>query len=251
MKKKIDVRHLSVSYHNHMVLRDVNLAIYEHEILAVIGPTHSGKSSLLRCINRMIDLSAGVRVGGDILVDGESIYHASCDVHALREKIGMIFPIPVPLPMSIFENLAYGPRLHGVTSMHSLQMIAEHSLHASGLWDEVKQRLDMSALRLSGGQQQRLCLARALAIAPEIILFDEPCSGLDPISTAKVEMTMKKLARQYTIILVTNIIQQAERVSDRTAFFYEGKLVEIGKTSQVFHSPKNKQTMDYISGKFG
>ncbi len=251
MEKKIDIRSLTISYKSRIALSGVTLSVFTHEILAVIGPANSGKSSFIRSINRMIDLNPHARVTGEIRFDGKNIYNASFDVNALRTRIGMIFPIPMPLPMSVFENLAYGPRLHGLVSEEKLYAKAEQCLKASSLWDEVKQRLDMPALRLSGGQQQRLCLARALMVEPEVLLFDEPCSGLDPISTAKVEATMKMLAKKYTIILVTNNIKQAARVGDRVAFFYNGELIETGKTKDVFRKPKDKRTADYISGKFG
>ena len=251
MKKIVDIPHLSVSYNSRLALQVRGLAIFNHEILAVIGPANSGKSSLIRSINRMIDLNPRAHVEGEILFDGANIYHPSFDVHELRTRIGMIFPVPMALPMSIFENLAYGPRLHGLVSIRKLTAAIEDCLKAVGLWDEVKQRLDTSALRLSGGQQQRLCLARALMVAPEILLFDEPCSGLDPISTAKVEATMRALAKKYTIVLVTNNIKQAARVSDRVAFFYNGELVETGRTKDVFRKSKDRRTADYISGKFG
>lgn len=251
MKTKIDIRDLTVVSPTRPLLRRVTMTVHEREILAIIGPAHGGKSTLLRCLNRMIELRNHVAVSGSILIDGTDIHDPSVDVHRLRRRIGMIYPVPLPLPMSILDNMCYGPRLHGEQSHTVLLATAERCLRAAGLWEEVKDRLHMSAMRLSGGQQQRLCLARMLTVEPDIILFDEPCSGLDPISTANVEHTMKELSKQYTVILVTNMIRQAERVSDRTAFFLNGELIEIGKTPQLFRAAKDRRTRDYISGKFG
>lgn len=251
MKTKIDIQNLNVSIAGKRMVQNVSLSVHEHEILAIIGPSQSGKAQFLRAVNRMLDLNEQAHVEGSITIDNRNIYSPSADVNELRKKVGMIFPLPMPLPMSIFDNLAYGPRLHGTTDPKKLITIVETSLKAASLWDEVRERLDMSAMKLSGGQQQRLCIARTLTVTPDIILFDQPCSGLDPISTAKVEATMRQLIKKYTIILVTNIMKQAERVSDRTAFFYNGELIEIGKTKNVFQHPKNKKTQDYISGKFG
>lgn len=251
MKKKIEIRGLMVSYDGQEVLENINLDVYEHEILAIIGPANSGKSTFLRVINRLLDINPEARVSGKVLVDGQNIYEKDVNVNELRKRIGIIFAIPVPLPMSIFDNLAYGPKLHRQYSDVELLQIAQKCLHAASLWDEVKDRLSMSALRLSGGQQQRLCLARALSVNPEIILFDEPCSGLDPISTAKVEASMRQLKKKYTIVLVTNNTKQAARIGDRTAFFLSGRLVEIDTTSRIFTAPKDQKTNDYITGRFG
>lgn len=251
MKKKIEITDLLVSYDHQVMLRDINLNVYEHEILAIIGPASSGKSTFLRVLNRLLDINPYARVSGKVLVDGKNIYDSDVNVYDLRKRIGVIFAIPVPLPMSIFDNLSYGPKLHGEYSNAKLMKIAEESLRAASLWDEVKDRLGTSAMKLSGGQQQRLCLARALAVCPEIILFDEPCSGLDPISTAKVESSMRQLKKKYTIVLVTNNTKQAARIGDRTAFFLSGKLVEIGNTSRIFTAPKDQRTNDYITGRFG
>lgn len=251
MKTKVKIRNLQVAYDGQRVLKDLNLNIYEHEILAIIGPANSGKSTFLRVLNRLLDINPMVSITGDVYIDGKNIYDRCVKVDDLRKRIGMIFALPVPLPMSIFDNLAYGPRLHEETSRKKLLKIAEKCLRAASLWEEVKDRLEMSALRLSGGQQQRLCLARALTVEPEIILFDEPCSGLDPISTAKVEATITELKKKYTIILVTNNTKQAARISDQTAFFLLGNLVEVSKTAQLFATPKDTRTSDYITGKFG
>lgn len=251
LKEKIKVDNLNVYYGNKHVIKDVNMTVVDHEILSIIGPANSGKSTLLRVINRLIDNDTGAKVTGKVSIDGKNIYRDGENVNDLRKKVGIIFATPVPLPMSIFDNLAYGPRLHGIADREKLLSLAENSLRAASLWDEVKSRLDMSALRLSGGQQQRLCLARALTVEPEIILFDEPCSGLDPISTSKIENTMQELKKHYTLILVTNNTKQAARVSDKTAFFLFGELIELGKTKQLFTASKDKRTKDYITGKFG
>lgn len=251
LKDKIKIDSLNVYYGSKQVIKDVNMTVFDNEILSVIGPANSGKSTLLRVLNRLIDNDIGAKVTGRVSIDGKNIYRDGENVDELRKKVGIIFATPVPLPMSIFDNLAYGPRLHGTADREKLLILAEDSLTSSSLWDEVKSRLDMSALRLSGGQQQRLCLARALTVEPEIILFDEPCSGLDPISTSKIENTMQELKKHYTLILVTNNTKQAARVSDRTAFFLFGELIELGKTKQLFTAPKDKRTKDYITGKFG
>lgn len=251
LKEKIKIDNLNVYYGNKRAIRDVNMTVYDHEIISIIGPAKSGKSTLLRVINRLIDNDSEAKVTGRVSIDGKNIYRNGVNVNDLRKRVGIIFATPVPLPMSIFDNLAYGPRLHGTYDREKLLSIAENSLRAASLWDEVKSRLNMSALRLSGGQQQRLCLARALTVEPEIILFDEPCSGLDPISTSKVERSMQELKKHYTLILVTNNTKQAARVSDRTAFFLFGELIEIGSTKQLFTRPKDKRTKDYITGKFG
>lgn len=247
---KIDVRNLQVSYKGASAFKDLNFAIYKHEILGIIGPANSGKTSFLRTLNRLNDELPYFKREGDILLDGQSIYHKTA-LSSLRKKIGMIFALPTPLPLSIFENVAYGPQLHGVHRKSKLEEIVENCLKASFLWDEVKDRLELPAMRLSGGQQQRLCIARTLAVEPDVILYDEPCSGLDPISTAKVEEAMKLLKDRYTQILVTNNTKQAARTSDRTAFFLMGELVEIDETERIFTIPRDKRTEDYVSGRFG
>ncbi len=249
MVAKIEIRNLSVHYEAQRILKDINLEIRANEILGIIGPANSGKTTLLRTLNRLNDNHAAFRQEGEILLDGKSIQRISAD--SLRKKMGMIFALPAPLPLSIFDNIAYGPQLHGVRQRIVLESIVEKTLKAAFLWDEVKDRLELPAMKLSGGQQQRLCIARALAVEPEVILYDEPCSGLDPISTAKVEEAMKKLKSQYTQILVTNNTKQAARVSDRTAFFLMGELVEIDQTQRIFTVPQDRRTEDYVSGRFG
>lgn len=251
MKKKIQIKNLNVSFSTQRALRNISFDVYEHEILAIIGPAKSGKTTLLRVLNRFLDFDPQVEITGEVLVDGKNIYRDNSQTLNLRKKIGMIFAVPVPLPMSIFDNLAYGPRLHGKTNQIDLNKIAKNCLEAAGLWQEVKDRLHLPASKLSGGQQQRLCLSRSLTISPEIILLDEPCSGLDPISTAYVEKTMIKLKNRYTLILVTNNSKQAARVADRTAFFLSGSLVEIGKTGRIFTAPADARTNDYLTGRFG
>lgn len=247
---KIQIENLSVSYGPIESLRKVSLEVNESEILGVIGPASSGKTSLLRTLNRLNDENPLFRKQGRILLDGLDIY-TKMDVPLLRKRIGMIFALPAPLPLSIFDNVAYGPRLHGIRSKRELEEIVEKSLRAGFLWDEVKDRLDTPAMKLSGGQQQRLCIARSLAVEPEVILYDEPCSGLDPISTARVEEAMQQLKEKYTQILVTNNTKQAARVSDRTAFFLMGELVEIDRTQKIFTVPQDQRTEDYVSGRFG
>lgn len=251
MKKIIEVKNLNLFYGSNQALKNLNLDIYKNEILAIIGPANSGKSTFLRVINRLVDLVPMLKIEGKVYINGINIFSTGFSVPELRKRVGMIFAVPVPLPMSIFDNITYGVRLHGIYSKDQLKSIVRESLEAATLWDEVKDRLEISAMKLSGGQQQRLCLARALAVAPDIILFDEPCSGLDPISTAKVEKTMLKLKKKYTIILVTNNTKQAARVSDRTAFFLKGELIEVNRTKKVFTAPHDKRTDDYITGKFG
>jgi len=248
---KIITENLKVWYNNKPSLKGISLSVEANEILSIIGPSNSGKSTFLQILNRLIDFILPARVSGKVLIDNEDIFREEIDVEELRRKVGMIFALPVPLPMSIFDNVAYGPRRKGIKKISVLQEIVEESLKDAYLWDEVKNRLSQSASTLSGGQQQRLCIARTLALKPEIILFDEPCSGLDPISTAKIEESMHKLKNNYTLILVTNNTKQAARVADRTAFFLMGELIEIGKTQQLFTIPKDKRTEDYISGRFG
>lgn|SRR3989338_1667518 len=249
MNTKIEIKNLSVHYEAQRILKNINLEICANEILGIIGPANSGKTTLLRTLNRLNDNHAAFRREGEILLDGKSIQRMSVD--SLRKRIGMIFALPAPLPLSIFDNIAYGPQLHGVRQRIVLESIVEKTLKAAFLWDEVKDRLELPAMKLSGGQQQRLCIARALAVEPEVILYDEPCSGLDPISTAKVEEAMKELKSQYTQILVTNNTKQAARVSDRTAFFLMGELVEIDQTQRIFTVPRDRRTEDYVSGRFG
>lgn len=246
-----DIQNLSIYCRTDQLLKQINLQVPGKSILGIIGPAGSGKTTFLRALNRMNELETGFKLEGRILLDGEDIYGNQYDVVALRKKIGMVFALPVPLPMSIYENLVYGPRLAGIGGRDRLNQLVERSLKAAFLWDEVKDRLKTSALKLSGGQQQRLCLARTLALEPEVILLDEPCSGLDPISTAKIEEALDELKRDYTIILVTNNTKQAARVSDNTAFFLMGELIEIGPTQKVFTAPRDQRTNDYITGRFG
>lgn len=248
---KIVAQNLNFYYGDTQALFDINMNIPERKVTALIGPSGCGKSTFLRTLNRMNDIIDDTRLEGKILIDGQDIYSNGTDVVTLRKKVGMIFQKSNPFPKSIFDNIAFGPRIHGTKDKKKLKEIVERSLVNSALWDEVKDRLDTSALGLSGGQQQRLCIARALAVEPEIILMDEPASALDPKSTARIEDLIAQLRKDYTIIIVTHNMQQASRVSDYTAFFYEGKLIEFGETSEIFTKPKLKQTEDYISGKFG
>ena len=250
MVEKIQVQDLSAYYDGALALKKVNLTIYDHEILGIIGPANSGKTTFLRTLNRMNDFSPGFSYEGSVRIDGKDVYR-DWEVPQLRKSVGMVFAIPTPLPITVFENLAYGPRRHGIRSRKRLSEIVERSLKAAFLWDEVKDRLHESAMKLSGGQQQRLCIARTLAAEPEVILFDEPCSGLDPISTAKIEEAMRELKMQYTLVLVTNNTKQAARVSDRVAFFLMGELVEIDETERVFTIPKDERTEGYVSGRYG
>jgi phosphate transport system ATP-binding protein len=251
MDKKFQIQDLSVFFQNEKFLRNVNFDIDANQILGIIGPSGSGKTTFLRALNRMNELEFGSRIEGKVLFKGEDIYNASYDAVVLRKKVGMVFAMPVPLPMSIYENVVYGVRLSGINDKNKLDELVERSLTSAFLWNEVKDRLKMSGLRLSGGQQQRLCLARVLAMEPEAILLDEPSSGLDPISTAKIEDALNELKKNYTIILVTNNTKQAARISDNTAFFLMGELIEIGTTSQMFTAPGKKETDDYITGRFG
>ena len=253
---KLSTRQLNLFYGPCQALRDVTLDIPERAITAIIGPSGCGKSSFLRIFNRMNDLIPGAKVEGSVELDGIDIYHRSIDVVELRKKVGMVFQKPNPFPMSVFENVAFGPRRHGRVSRGELQEIVERSLHQAALWEEVKDKLDQSAFDLSGGQQQRLCIARVLAVEPEVILMDEPCSALDPVATLKIEDLMRRLAEQYTIIIVTHNMQQAARSSDISAFLLMeagacGVLVEHGATSELFTRPKDKRTEDYITGRFG
>lgn len=249
-KSKISVQDLNLFYGNFQALYNVNLEIPANMVTAFIGPSGCGKSTLLKTFNRMNDLVVGCRTEGKVLIDGENIFE-NIDVNLLRKKVGMVFQKPNPFPMSIYDNIAYGPRTHGIKRKSDLDNIVEKALQDAAIWDEVKDRLNKSALGLSGGQQQRLCIARALAIEPEVLLMDEPTSALDPISTSKIEDTIADLKSKYTIVIVTHNMQQATRVSDLTAFFLLGKVIEYGQTEQIFSSPKNKKTEDYITGRFG
>jgi phosphate transport system ATP-binding protein len=251
MDIKFDIRGLSVYFHLDRVIREISLQVPARRILGIIGPASSGKTTFLRVLNRMNELEHASRVEGQVLMDGKEIYRPDFDAVALRKRVGMVFALPVPLPMSIQDNVRYGPSLAGVADRARLEELTEKSLKAAFLWDEVKDRLKSSGLRLSGGQQQRLCLARVLAMEPEVILLDEPCSGLDPISTAKIEDALTELKQEYTIVLVTNNTKQAARISDETAFFLMGELVEMGPTNQMFTAPRKKETNDYITGRFG
>lgn len=247
---KITVETLDLFYGNFQALKTINLQIAANEITALIGPSGCGKSTLLKSLNRMNDLIEGCYIKGTIRLDGEDIYK-TIDVNLLRKRVGMVFQKPNPFPMSIYDNVAFGPRTHGIRSKAALDEIVERSLKDAAIWDEVKDRLKKSALSMSGGQQQRLCIARALAVEPEVLLMDEPTSALDPISTAKVEELAAELKKQYTIIIVTHNMQQAVRISDKTGFFLLGELVEFGKTEEMFSMPQDKRTEDYITGRFG
>ena len=247
---KLTIKNLDLYYSEFKALKNINLNIQEKEITAFIGPSGCGKSTLLKSLNRMNDLVEGCRIEGEVLLDGENIYK-DMDVNLLRKRVGMVFQKPNPFPMSIYDNIAYGPRTHGIRSKVKLDELVENSLRGAAIWDEVKDRLKKSALGLSGGQQQRICIARALAVHPEVLLMDEPTSALDPISTAKVEELALELKKDYTIVMVTHNMQQAARISDRTAFFLLGEIVEFGKTEQIFSMPKDKRTEDYITGRFG
>jgi len=246
---RLDIKNLSIRFGAIHALKNINMQIYVNEILSVIGPANSGKTTFLRMLNRLNELETDFKMNGEVEFDGKDIN--GLDVQILRKKIGMVFALPLPLPLSVFDNVAYGARMHGINNKKKLQEIVEIALKAAYLWEEVKDRLDVSAFKLSGGQQQRLCVARTLAVEPEVILFDEPCSGLDPISTAKVEEAMLKLKQNYTIVLVTNNVKQAARVGDRTAFFLSGELIEIDKTDKIFTAPSDQRTDGYIRGKFG
>ena len=250
MRDKMKVENLSCFYGGQRALESLDINVIENEILTIIGPANSGKTTFLRTLNRMNDLDANYSRKGCIYLDGDNIF--TMNMEKLRKRVGMLFAMPIPLPMTIYENIVYAPKRLGIANKKSEQeAVVEQALKDASLWDEVKDRLGSSAMKLSGGQQQRLCIARILAINPEVILFDEPCSGLDPISTAKVEESMIELKEKYTIVLVTNNVKQASRVGSRTAFFLMGKLVEVDKTEKMFVSPENKQTEDYITGRFG
>ena len=248
---KICVRGLNLYYGSNHALKNINMDIPAGAVTAFIGPSGCGKSTFLKTLNRMNDLVPGVRIEGEVLLDGQEIYGPNVDTIALRQKVGMVFQQPNPFPMSIYDNVAYGPRVHGIRGKEKLDDIVEESLQGAAIWEEVKDRLKKSALGLSGGQQQRLCIARALAVEPEVLLMDEPTSALDPGSTMKVEELMSELKKNYTVVIVTHNMQQAARISDRTAFFLLGELVECGPTSEIFSTPKDKRTEDYISGRFG
>jgi phosphate transport system ATP-binding protein len=250
-ENKITIKDFNFYYNSLQALRNINLHIRSHEIFVIFGPARSGKTTLLKSINRLTDLIFGTTHTGTILLDGIEIYNSKTNLTHLRRRIGMVFDLPTPLPMSVFDNVAYGPRLSGTTQKKRLMEIVEKSLRAAVLWDEVKDRLHTSAFRLSGGQQQRLCIARILALEPEILLLDEPCSGLDPISTASIEGTLRELKKEYTIILVPHNIQQASRVADRAAFLLNSELIEEGPVYQVFAKPRDKRTEEYITGRFG
>ena len=248
---KISVKDLDLYYGDFKALKNINIEIEPNEITAFIGPSGCGKSTLLRCLNRMNDLVEGCRIEGNVLLDGTDIYGKNVDVNLLRKKVGMVFQKPNPFPMSIYDNNAYGPRTHGIKNKAQLDEIVETSLKNAAIWDECKDRLKSSALGMSGGQQQRLCIARALACQPEVILMDEPTSALDPISTSKIEELVLELKKKYTVVIVTHNMQQAVRISDKTAFFLLGDLVEYGQTDQIFSVPKDKRTENYITGRFG
>ena len=248
---KISVKDLDLYYGDFKALKNINIEIEPNEITAFIGPSGCGKSTLLRCLNRMNDLVEGCKIEGSVLLDGTGIYGKNVDVNLLRKKVGMVFQKPNPFPMSIYDNIAYGPRTHGIKNKAQLDEIVETSLKNAAIWDECKDRLKSSALGMSGGQQQRLCIARALACQPEVILMDEPTSALDPISTSKIEELVLELKKKYTVVIVTHNMQQAVRISDKTAFFLLGDLVEYGQTDQIFSVPEDKRTENYITGRFG
>lgn len=247
---KIDIKDLNLFYDSFQALKDVTLSIEANEITAFIGPSGCGKSTLLKTINRMNDLVEGCKIKGEVLLDGENVY-GNMDTSMLRKRVGMVFQKPNPFPMSIYDNVAFGPRTHGVRSKAKLNDIVERSLRDAAIWDELKDRLKKDALGISGGQQQRLCIARALAVEPEVLLMDEPTSALDPISTSKIEELAITLKEKYTIVIVTHNMQQAVRISDKTAFFLLGEVIEFGNTESLFSVPKDKRTEDYITGRFG
>ena len=247
----LEIKNVDFFYDDFQALENITMDVEKNKVTALIGPSGCGKSTFLRTINRMNDLIEGARLEGDILFDGESIYQENVDVVNLRKRIGMVFQQPNPFPKSIFENVAYGPKIHGVTDKSELEEIVVESLKGAALYDEVKARLDTSALSLSGGQQQRLCIARALAVKPEVLLMDEPASALDPVATAKIEDLIEDLKEKYSIVIVTHSMQQAARVSDMTGFFLMGELVEYDKTDKIFENPSNQKTEDYITGRFG
>ena len=248
---KFNVEHLDLYYGDFKALKDINLKLPANEVTAFIGPSGCGKSTFLKSLNRMNDLVEGCKITGKVTLDGEDIYGSNMDVNVLRKKVGMVFQKPNPFPMSVYDNITYGPRTKGIHKKSQLDEIVERSLRGAAIWDELKDRLNKSALGLSGGQQQRLCIARALAVQPDVILMDEPTSALDPISTSKIEDLVLELKKDYTIIMVTHNMQQATRVSDRTVFFLLGEVIEDGKTEELFSMPRDKRTEDYITGRFG
>ena len=248
---KVEVEHLNFYYGRFQALRDVNLTIRERQITALIGPSGCGKSTFLRALNRMNDIIEGAHTEGQVCLDGEDIYDRDVDVVALRRRVGMVFQRPNPFPMSVFENIAYGPRIHGLAGGNDLEDLVEESLKRAALWDEVKDKLRDSAFALSGGQQQRLCIGRVLAVGPEVVLMDEPCSALDPLSTLRIEELMHELQQKYTIVIVTHNMQQAARVSQETGFFLHGELIEFGSSTTIFTHPTDKRTEDYVTGRFG
>ena len=251
MSAIMETRDLNLWYGSHQALHSVNVALPEHEITALIGPSGCGKSTFLKTLNRMNDLVPGIRIEGEVNYGGQNIYDSAVDPTWLRRQVGMVFQKPNPFPMSIYDNVAYGPRTHGIRSRAKLDEIVENSLRSAAIWDEVKDRLKKSALGLSGGQQQRLCIARSIAVKPRILLMDEPCSALDPIATVRVEELMHRLKDKFTIIVVTHNMQQATRISDKTAFFLHGEIVEFGETQRIFSNPKEQKTLEYITGRFG
>ena len=246
----IETRNLNLYYGEKQALKNINISINKNEVTALIGPSGCGKSTFLRTINRMNDLIDIVKIDGEVLFEGKDIYKDYDEIH-LRKRIGMVFQRPNPFPMSIYNNIAYGPKIHGITNKKQLDEIVEKSLKGAALWDETKDRLKESALGMSGGQQQRLCIARTLAVSPEVILMDDPTSALDPISTSKMEELMDELKKKYTVIIVTHNMQQAGRIADKTAFFLNGEVIEFGKTEDIFYNPRDKRTEDYITGRFG
>jgi phosphate transport system ATP-binding protein len=247
---QIEVKDLNLWYGEKQALKNISMQIPSNSVTALIGPSGCGKSTFIRCLNRMNDLIKSCRIEGEVSIEGKDIYGPGVDVVDLRKQIGMVFQKPNPFPMSIYDNIAYGPRIHGVNKK-DIEGVVEHALRSAALWDEISDRIRSSALSLSGGQQQRLCIARTMAVKPEIILFDEPCSALDPISTSKIEELIMNLKKDYTIVIVTHNMQQAARISDHTAFFLMGELIEFGKTRQIFENPAEKSTEDYITGRFG
>lgn len=250
MGNKFEIKDLNLYYGDYHALKNINMDLAENEITAFIGPSGCGKSTFLKCLNRMNDLVEGCKITGSVTLDGEDIY-GNMDVNKLRKRVGMVFQNPNPFPMSVYDNIAYGPRTHGIRSRAKLDEIVERSLKQAAIWDELKDRLKKSALGLSGGQQQRLCIARALAVQPEVLLMDEPTSALDPISTSRIEDLAVELKKNYTIVMVTHNMQQAARISDKTAFFLLGEVIEYGDTMTLFSMPKNKKTEEYITGRFG
>ena len=251
MDIKISTKNLNLYYGNHHALKDIDIGIRTRSVTALIGPSGCGKSTFLKTLNRMNDLILGVRIEGGVYLDGEDIYGKRVDVTILRRRVGMVFQQPNPFPMSIYDNVAYGPRTHGLKDRDRLDAVVERSLRGAAIWEEVKDRMKKTALGLSGGQQQRLCIARALAVEPEVILMDEPTSALDPVSTRRIEELLSELKKEYTIVIVTHNMQQAARVSDDTAFFLSGRVIESGSTRDIFTRPRDTKTRDYISGRFG